>query len=188
MHHITMPLKRAAIFLWLSVYALSTPAIADTSTVVEFYNTNLGHYFVTADSNEAMSIDNGSAGPGWIRTGNSFKSGGNMAVCRFYGSVSPGPNSHFYTADPDECGYLRQLQGSTPDTQKRWNYEGIGFMSTMPTNGTCPGGTMAIYRAYNNGFAMGMDSNHRISGNQMMMQQMMSSGWIYEGVAMCAPL
>ena len=188
MRRLDNPLKRAAIFSWFFICVFSTPAFADTSTVVEFYNTTLNHYFVTADSNEAMGIDNGSAGPGWIRTGNTFKSGGNMPVCRFYGSVSPGPNSHFYTADPDECAYLKQLQASTPNTQKRWNYEGMGFVSAMPTNGICPFGTMAIYRAYNNGFAMGIDSNHRITGNQMMMQQMMSSGWTYEGVAMCAPL
>ncbi|MBK9607470.1 MAG: hypothetical protein IPO58_13990 [Betaproteobacteria bacterium] len=45
-------------------------------TVVEFYNTGLNHYFVTADPNEAAAIDNGAAGPGWGRTGLTFKSGG----------------------------------------------------------------------------------------------------------------
>jgi len=63
--------------------------------VVEFYNTNLDHYFITADPNEAAAIDSGSAGPGWSRTGETFRSGGNASVCRFYGSQSPGPNSHF---------------------------------------------------------------------------------------------
>jgi len=39
-----------------------------TDVVVEFYNTNLDHYFITADPNEAAQIDGGSAGPGWSRT------------------------------------------------------------------------------------------------------------------------
>ncbi|MEP7084209.1 MAG: hypothetical protein ABI854_05680, partial [Betaproteobacteria bacterium] len=44
--------------------------------VVEFYNTTLNHFFVTADPVERASIDAGGSGPGWTRTGNSFKSGG----------------------------------------------------------------------------------------------------------------
>jgi hypothetical protein len=76
--------------------------------IVEFYNTNLDHYFITADASEAAGIDGGSAGPGWIRTGNSFKSGGSTPVCRFYGSQVPGPNSHFYTASASEYDGLKQ--------------------------------------------------------------------------------
>lgn len=36
----------------------------DSNLVVEFYNTNLGTYFITADASEAAAVDNGSAGPG----------------------------------------------------------------------------------------------------------------------------
>lgn len=156
--------------------------------VVEFYNTNLDHYFITADSNEAAGIDHGSAGPGWMHTGNTFKSGGNSAVCRFYGSQSPGPNSHFYTVDPGECNFLKQLQASTPDTEKRWNFESLDFVSIPPASGACPAGTQPVYRAYNNGFARGVDSNHRISSSPTAIQEVMSRGWSYEGVVMCAPL
>jgi len=158
-----------------------------TPQVIEFYNTNLDHYFITADSSEAAAIDGGSAGQGWSRTGNSFKSGGSSAVCRFYGSPSPGPNSHFYTVDAAECANLRQLQGSTPATQKRWNFESLDFVSTPPTNGTCPTGTTPVYRAYNNGFSRGVDSNHRITGNSVAIQEVVARGWINEGVVMCAP-
>ncbi|OGT02539.1 MAG: hypothetical protein A2143_03085, partial [Gallionellales bacterium RBG_16_57_15] len=123
--------------------------------VVEFYNTDLDHYFITADVNEAAAIDGGSAGPGWMRTGNSFMSGGNTSVCRFYGSQSPGPNSHFYTVDSGECDALKQLQSSISDVEKRWNFESLDFVSTPATNQTCPSGTTPVYRAYNNGFARG---------------------------------
>ncbi|MEQ1742487.1 MAG: hypothetical protein ABL869_08330 [Candidatus Nitrotoga sp.] len=156
--------------------------------VVEFYNTNLDHYFITADASEAAAIDGGSAGPGWIRTGNSFKSGGSTPVCRFYGSQVPGPNSHFYTVAGTECDGLKQLQAITPATQKRWNFESLDFVSTPPTNGTCPTGTVPVYRAYNNGFARGVDSNHRISADQAAITQVIARGWINEGVVMCAPI
>ncbi|MFA7239408.1 MAG: hypothetical protein WC091_04790, partial [Sulfuricellaceae bacterium] len=72
----------------------------DFATVYEFYHAGLDHYFRTADAGEASGIDNGAAGAGWVRTGDDFRaysaattSGGAVPVCRFYGSVSPGPNS-----------------------------------------------------------------------------------------------
>ncbi|MEQ1741152.1 MAG: hypothetical protein ABL869_01435, partial [Candidatus Nitrotoga sp.] len=156
--------------------------------VVEFYNTNLDNYFITADASEAAAIDGGSAGPGWIRTGNSFNSGGSTPVCRFYGSQAPGPNSHFYTLAGAECDGLKQLQATTPASQKRWNFESLDFISTPPTNGTCPTGTAPVYRAYNNGFARGVDSNHRISSATAAIQEVVARGWIDEGVVMCAPI
>ncbi|RFC32068.1 MAG: hypothetical protein DID91_2727703605 [Candidatus Nitrotoga sp. MKT] len=156
--------------------------------VVEFYNTNLDHYFITANAGEAAGIDGGSAGPGWIRTGNSFKSGGSTAVCRFYGSQIPGPNSHFYTSSTSECNGLKQLQATTPATQKRWNFESLDFISTPPINGICPTGTAPVYRAYNNGFARGVDSNHRISSATAAIQEVVARGWIDEGIVMCAPI
>jgi hypothetical protein len=156
--------------------------------IVEFYNTNLDHYFITADANEAAGIDGGSAGPGWIRTGNNFKSGGSTPVCRFYGSQVPGPNSHFYTLAGPECDGLKQLQAITPATQKRWNFESQNFISTPPTDGTCPTGTAPVYRAYNNGFARGVDSNHRLSSAAVAIQEVVIRGWIDEGVVMCAPI
>jgi hypothetical protein len=158
---------------------------------VEFYNTNLDNYFITADANEAAQIDGGSAGAGWIRTGNTFESGGNTSVCRFYGSQSPGPNSHFYTVDSAECQGLADQQIPAGDprklTVKSWNFESFDFVSTPPTNGSCPGGTVPVYRAYNNGFSRGVDSNHRITSNLTSIQQQVACGWSNEGVVMCAP-
>lgn len=163
----------------------------DGLPVAEFYHAHLDHYFITADAAEATAIENGSAGPGWIRTGNSFKSGGSSPVCRFYGSMNPGPNAHFYTLAGPECELLKQLQANTPDTDKRWNFESLDFDSTLPTTsgigGICPTGTTPVYRAYNNGFARGIDSNHRITSSQEAILEVTSRGWINEGVVMCAP-
>jgi hypothetical protein len=155
--------------------------------VVEFYHSSLDHYFITADANEAKAVDSGAAGAGWKRAGYQFKSVGSAAVCRFYGSMSPGPNSHFYTADANECAGLKQIQANTPSSEKRWNYESIAFAATLPAaGGVCPTGMLPIYRAYNNGFARGIDSNHRITSNLADIQQVVARGWIDEGVVMCA--
>ncbi len=155
--------------------------------VIEFYNVNLDHYFLTSDVGEAAGIDAGNAGPGWRRTGASFNPGGTVQVCRFYGSQSPGPNSHFYTSDAAECDFLRQLQASTPATQKRWNFEGLAFAATPAVNRTCPTGTVPVYRAYNDGFARGIDSNHRITTSVDGIREVVNRGWRDEGVVMCVP-
>ena len=158
-----------------------------SSTVVEFYNGTLDNYFITADANEASAVDGGAAGPGWVRTSGTFKASGAVAVCRFYGSIAPGPNSHFYTADAGECAGLKSLQLSTPLTQKRWNYESLDFFTTLPVNKTCAAGTLPVYRAYNNGFARGVDSNHRLSTSRAAIDEVVKRGWNDEGVVMCAP-
>jgi DNA-binding beta-propeller fold protein YncE len=161
--------------------------IDDTRNVVEFYNTVLDHFFITGSDNEASIVDNGGAGPGWIRTGQTFKSGGATPVCRFYGSMSPGPNSHYYTVDPIECDFLKNLQAKIPATEKRWNFEQLDFATNRPVNGQCPSGTAPIYLAYNNGYAIGIDSNFRITPSLSAIQEVVKRGWISAGVAMCAP-
>jgi uncharacterized delta-60 repeat protein len=178
--------------------ALILRLVGDPKPVVEFYNTPLDNYFITTNVDEAAAIDNDSAGPGWIRTGYTFKSGGSTPVCRFYGSQSPGPNSHFYTVIASECQGLKDQQFALNDprklTIKNWNFESYDFLSTvpvMPSSGgdlTCPSGLMPIYRAYNNGSARGIDSNHRITSSLTAIQQMVAKGWISEGVVMCAPI
>ena len=160
--------------------------------VVEFYNTNLDSYFITANADEATAIDGGSAGAGWIRTGYTFKSGGPTAVCRFYGSFVPGPNSHFYTVNAGECQGLKAAQFPANDprrlTVKSWNFESLDFLSTPPTSGICPSGTVPVYRAYNDGFARGVDSNHRITSSPTALQEAVTRGWTNEGVVMCSPI
>lgn len=154
-------------------------------TVIEFYNSILDNYFITSDADEAAAIDRGSAGPGWTRTGDTFNEGGLVGVCRFYGSLSPGPNSHFYTASAAECAGLRQLQAVTPPTEKRWNFESLDFFAGLPGASGCAAGYVPVYRAYNNGFARGVDSNHRITASPAGIQAVVSRGWINEGVVMC---
>jgi hypothetical protein len=164
----------------------STELYEPPPAVVEYYNAGLDNFFITAELPEQTAIASGSAGPGWAVTGE-FKPGGASQVCRFYGSISPGPNSHFYTIDPAECQSLKDIAAVTPDTQKRWNFESLDFASTIPTAGQCPAGTVPVYRAYNEGFARGIDSNHRITTSLAAYQAQIAKGWRGEGVVMCAP-
>jgi len=166
----------------------ATPA--DTM-VIEFYNSDLRHYFITAGTQEASGIDAGTAGPGWSRTGESWPAWldgplpGATEVCRFYGNpaVSPitgerlGPNSHFYTFQGPECEQVRNDPG--------WVYEAPNkYYTVQPTGGLCPAGTLAIWRAYNKGFARN-DSNHRYTTKLAIYDQMTAMGWQGEGVVMC---
>ncbi|MEP6701542.1 MAG: DUF1800 family protein, partial [Betaproteobacteria bacterium] len=165
-----------------------------TATAVEFYNTALRHYFVTANPAEASAIDGGSAGPGWIRTGGRFSVWLNasdatnlLAVCRFYGStdIDPltglrrGPNSHFYTSDAAECAQVQ--------TDPGWHYEGIAYYINGLSGQGCAAGTQKLFRSYNNGFVTN-DSNHRYTTDLTVQQKMPLQGYSPEGVVMCAPL
>lgn len=176
--------------------ALIIAASARAATVVEYLNTADfpgapgGHYFYSADAAEQAMVDSGAAGR-FQRTGLVFYTGGEVSVCRFYGSVSPGPNSHFFTADANECAGLRSLQVvPTPTDRQQWNYEGLGFsVVAKAPNGTCPAGSIAVYRAYNNGFNRGVDSNHRYATSRDALDALVSAaGWVHEGVVFCTQL
>jgi uncharacterized delta-60 repeat protein len=151
-----------------------------TGTVFEFYNTILGHYFITASAPEQISIDNGGSGPGWVRTGESFKSGGVSRACRFYGTPGVGPNSHFYTLEPAECAQVKLDPG--------WHFESYDYSGTPPgANSVCASGTIPVYRAYNNGFATN-DSNHRYTTKIAIYSGMIAAGWSGENIVFCAPV
>jgi cytochrome c553 len=159
--------------------------------VVEYYEPELDHYFLTADAAEQAFVDAGGAGR-WLRTGNAFRGGGSTQVCRFYGNglTDPatglpfGPNSHFYTADAAECAGLQAIFDAAAPS---WRFESLDFATDRPRGGACPDGTAPVFRAYNNGSARGIASNHRITTNRTAIDQVVARGWIDEGVVMCAP-
>jgi len=173
-------------------------------TVVEYVNTSDfpnspgGHYFYSADVSEQVGVDLGHVGA-FRRTGRSFKAGGYVSVCRFYGSMSPGPNSHFFTTDLGECDFLKSLQQTpAPSAEQQWNYEGQGFSANVPIPAaaggapTCPAGSVPVYRAYNNAWGANgknpWDSNHRFSTDPDDIQEVVTKyGWQNEGIVMCAP-
>jgi FG-GAP-like repeat len=170
-----------------TVSILLNQSVQPSGVVIEFYNNILDNYFITADPNEQKAVAGGAAGPGWGATGNEFNAGGPLKVCRFYGSLSPGPNSHFYTIDAAECQALKTLQATNPASLPRWNFESNDFSSSASAAGQCAGDLIPVYRAYNNGNSRGIDSNHRITSNLASYQAQIAKGWRGEGVVMCAP-
>jgi hypothetical protein len=121
-----------------------------------------------------------------------FKAGGSTPVCRFFGNtnINPatnafyGPTSHFYTADANECAALK---AQFVANAKSWKFESNDFLTTPAVAETCTAGTLPVYRAYNNAFIRGEDSNHRITADQAAYQSQIAKGWIGEGIVMCAP-
>jgi hypothetical protein len=169
--------------------------VAQNVTVHEFYNASLDRYFRTASDAEAAAIRSNPA-TGERDTGQPFKAWSGLAypsaarpVFRFYGSVTPGPNSHFFTVDVDEARLLQRAELDTPASVKRWNYEELSFAIRPAQNGGCPPEVpVRIYRVYNNGFALGKDSNHRLLTDFNLYTEMITSrGWLGEGVVMCGP-
>lgn len=170
--------------------SLDIPSKASTlpvyGNVIEFYNTASMHYFITASPQEAAFVDLGGAGPNWQRTGLGFKvwmtpAGGGMPVCRFYGTPGVGPNSHFYSALPNECA------GTASDPG--WTYEGTAFYANyLYQDGVnvCPASSRTVYRLYNNGFAQN-NSNHRYTTDYDVATSMVTAGWSFEGPTMCVP-
>ena len=182
----------------LAALSFSALAAEPETEAVEFYNRTLGHYFITATASEAKLVDDGAAGPDWVRTGRSFpawldpaNAPSNAAgVCRFY---SAGANSHFYTADSGECEGLKQLEAAERDRARStgapilgWQYEGLSFRIEAPTGGSCPAGTTAVSRVYNNGFVNGDGSNHRFVDDSELRGLMVDRSWISEGVVFCS--
>ena len=179
------------------------PAPKRAGTVIEFRNIQDfpkspgGNFFYTSDPAEAAFLDSGGAGH-FVRTGKSFNAGGFVRTCRFYGSVSPGPNSHFFTVGDADCAALKNLQKTPrPTTEQQWNFEGYSFPMNVPRKNadgsfSCPQASVPVYRAYNRAFAdngakNAWDSNHRYSTNQQDIAEVVALGWVDEGVAMCAP-
>ena len=64
------PLRALTLALALGCDAAS--AAEPTGTAVEYYNTTLRHYFMTASPGDMQVVDSGGAGAGWIRTGGQF--------------------------------------------------------------------------------------------------------------------
>jgi hypothetical protein len=153
----------------------------------EFYNVHLNHYFLAAGQDEIDILTSGGAGPGWQLTGQGFNVWPQMPadtfvaaapVCRFYGGLNGGPNSHFFTASNPECELVKRIGD--------WFYEGVGFyIRPVTADGTCPAGYLQVNRAYNNRFAQN-DSNHRFSTSDSTMREMARQGWVVEGTVMCA--
>ena len=180
---------RAAVAV-LTVPQTSPPPPPTTVTVVEFYDAALDHYFITANADEIVKLDNGTF-KGWARTGETFNAYGTGSgavsksrrpVCREYGNPLYGLDSHFYSASPDEC------LASMVNTSGSWILEASEvFQMDLPdATGACPAGGVPVYRVWN----QRRDSNHRYTTKIAIRDQMVAKGGVAEGygpnaVALC---
>jgi hypothetical protein len=156
---------------------------------VEYYYPPWDHYFVTAIPAEIDALDRGVFGA-WVRTGLGFNvyatAGapvGSVPVCRFFSTSFDPKSSHFYSALAIECNTLMTTVG--------WQFEAYVFNVMPPSvaDGSCPAGTVPVYRLFNNG--QGNAPNHRFTTDLAVRAQMIARGYIAEGygigVSMCTP-
>jgi Repeat of unknown function (DUF5648) len=145
-----------------------------------------GQYFYAVRAIDKTVLD---SMPVWERTGRSFKSGGYVSVCRFYGGKNGGPNTHFYSADDKECDALKKITFL--------DYEGQTFAVNMPLPGPvvngdkpCPTDSKPLYRLYNNASSSNgkFVSNHRYTTSRVDVATFVARGWVDEGHVMCVPL
>jgi len=162
-------------------------------TMVEYYKASLDHYFMTLEGAESVLLDETAAGAGWKRTGRSFGSWtasqleDTKRLCRFYGDLQAGPDSHFYAAEGSECDGLRALDAATPKGQAAWRFEGYAANVAVPVNGACAPNLTPVYRMYNHGFEKGGVPNHRYTTDPAVYADMQAKGWAGEGIAFCVP-
>ena len=147
-------------------------------TAVEYYFANWNFYFETAFPDEVAALDSGAFGGEWKRTGQTFNvwasavDASAVPTCRFFSTAFAPRSSHFYTPFAGECDAVKQ----NPD----WQFESIAFyIALADANGSCPAGTLPLYRAYNNG--SGGAPNHRYTTSLDILNQMIAAGWQYEG-------
>ena len=67
-------MKSRQLALAVALAASGTVYAAGPDTeVVEFYNTVIGHYFITGSARDVRLIEEGAAGAGWVKTGRTFQ-------------------------------------------------------------------------------------------------------------------
>ena len=153
------------------------------TVAVEYYYAAWDYYFVTAFQEEIATLDGGAFGGVWQRTGETFNvwpqpNPSASPTCRFFSTAFAPKSSHFYTPFPAECAALKNSAD--------WRSEGVAFYVQIPAafgtgNGSCPTGTVALYRAYNNG--IGGAPNHRYTTDPVTLNTMITQGWVFEGEA-----
>lgn len=163
----------------------SVPPLPSVS-VVEYYNADLDHFFMTSLAAEQAILDAGTTPSPWQRTGQAFAAfpagdATNSPVCRLYIPPALG-DSHFFGRGTAECEAAAKAHPS-------FVLEAAAvFYMVLPAAGACPGGTTPVYRVFSNR----TDANHRYTTDRATRDAMVARGWLAEGdgpdrVVMCAP-
>jgi hypothetical protein len=181
------------------VLKLSSPLTvlnySDIQHTYEYYNAARDHYFYTADPKEIALLDSGQLA-GWVRTGLQFASfvlsqtvpSTIVPVCRFYGLPQAGLDSHFFTADENECAIVQQRWPNA------WQLESPSVFYVVPpiTSGRAlqAGCQTPVWRLFNNR----SDAGHRYVAWDPVLSSIelspafdrnLAAGWTLEGVVWC---
>jgi len=167
-----------------------------TVPVIEYYRADKDHYFMTANPAEIAAYDANASSPTWPwqRTGQLFYAWATptsappgtplTGVCRFY-SPLPYVDSNFFTAVPSECAFMIAHWAGY------WNLETTAaFYIILPdAAGNCIGGTIPVYRFFNNR----NDANMRHTRDLTVRREMLNKLWAPNGfgpnnVAFCSPI
>jgi hypothetical protein len=192
-------LRATALLAWLCVPAPAPAQAGGATTVIEFYNDALDHYFISPLADDIEALDSGRF-PGWSRTGWQFDAfpvpePGTSAVCRFYIPPEHG-DSHFFSASPAECAAVRGKIATDPNYSGYLEETPNAFYIALPdlATGACPPAALgpalnpsSIFRLWNTR----ADSNHRYATSPEVRAQMIAQGYVSEGygpqgVAMCS--
>lgn len=163
------------------------PLPAGTQVIREYYNAGLNHFYLSGTPAEMTWLDQGGGGGGWVRTGQAWTTHvasepGCLSptydyVYMFAGTPGIGPNSHYFTANPAECGYLRNTIG--------WSYIAAPFGAKRPVDGVCPSDAPVGLKVLYNNRAAENDSNHRYTSDQAIYDQMLAYGWTGYDAQLC---
>jgi hypothetical protein len=143
-----------------------------------------GRFGYAANTDEQKVFD---ASTAWIRTGQSFKSGGYVSVCSVATAAALDGSTRIYSASAKECATLAALPA--------FPFAGTPIRASRPIPAaapgaavTCPTATVPLYRLFNNGMGAGKGIGHRFLTSNAVRQDMVRlASWVDEGVAMCVP-
>ncbi|MBS0319737.1 MAG: S8 family peptidase [Proteobacteria bacterium] len=169
-----------------TVPAGATPP-ANAVAVVEYYRSDLDHYFITADPSEIQYYDTVLAGV-YVRTGGLFYAYPNAAVappgalpvCRY--AAGGLINSNYFSAYPGECEALAANSAWFLQTSAAF------WIQLADATGACTGTSVPVYRFFNNR----NDANQRHTVDLSERRAMINRAWVPDaptpnGAVWCSP-
>jgi serine protease len=162
-----------------STFPGSAVAPPGTVPVIEYYDSSIDHYFITANPAEIAYLDV-AASSFDPRTGELFYAWTDptlaptnaVPVCRFYAGGLI--NSYYFTADAAQCQYIRANEAATWALQ----YAAAFYVLLPDSTGECASGTLPVYKFFDNRF----DANQRHTIDLSVRRAMINRAWVPQGV------
>jgi serine protease len=158
--------------------------------VIEYYRSDLDHYFVTASPDEIAYFDT-FLSTVWQRTGGVFYAyasaavapAGARPVCRY--AAGGLINSNFWSADAGECAAVGRnvANGWTLETAAAF------WIESAASDGSCTDNHVPVYRFFDNR----RDANQRFTVDRSERRAMINRSWVLDGMGnagsvFCSPI